>query len=439
MTTNPNFKAYEAQYKHALLLAQQGEWQNAITELEPIVAAYPHFSRALGQLGELYIQVGEYDKALPVLDRHAELEPEYAEANYRLAQILALTEHIEEAIIFYERTLMLNPDHPEAHHNLANSYMISGEHDKALNYFLRQLEIRPLPETYYNAGVILLSQERNQEAIQYLIEAKKGQPNYLPIYLNLGGIYLKQQHYDEALDTYQTALKIDPHNQEVQYIVQALSKGQTPDRAPNEYLRNLFNQYAHYYDAHLIHYLGYQVPTQLKRILHDTINSNQETWKIVDLGCGTGLSGEAFKEYANELIGIDISERMIETAKKKNRYNELIVGDIETALETIHDVDLIVAADVFSYLGNLNIIFERSFNALNATGRLLFSVEKSLQDTPYQLHKNMRYTHTKKYIESLTADHRFIIECCENTILRQQQKEPVEGYLFLLKKSVRSP
>lgn len=432
LTLKPDY--IEAHYNHALVLIKKEKWTDAIAELEPIIDSHPDFTAALGQLGELYLQIGDYQKALRALDRRAELEPEHVEANHSLAQALMLTNHIEEAILFYEKTLMLSPNHPEANHNLANSYMMLGDIEKALNYFLRQLEITPLPETYYNIGVILLSQERNQEAIQYLEEAKKWQPDYLPIYLNLGGIYLKQQLYEEAISAYQTALLLDPDNKEIQYIIQALSEGETPERAPNDYLRNLFNQYAHYYDAHLTRYLNYQVPTQLARLLRDTLNSTQETWKIVDLGCGTGLSGEAFKNYAAELIGIDISEHMIESAKKKAIYSQLIIGDIEEKLKEIDSVDLLIAADVFAYLGNLNTIFERSYEALNVTGRLLFSVEKSTQDTPYQLQKNMRYTHTKKYIESLAKQNNFIVECCENAVLRQQQKEPVEGYLFLLKK-----
>ena len=431
-----DLKTCEAQYKHALALASEEQWQDAIAALEPIVDAYPNFLRALGQLGELYIQVGDYHKALLVLDRHAELEPDYAEANYRLAQVLMLTDHIEEAVTFYEKTLMQHPHHPEAQHNLANAYMMLGDMEKALNYFMRQLEIAPLPETYYNIGVILLSKERNQDAIAYLEQAKQAQPDYLPIYLNLGGIYLKLQNYPAAIDAYKTALCIDPDNQEIHYIMQALSDGDTPERAPNDYLRNLFNQYAHYYDAHLTNYLNYNVPTQLARLLKNTLNTNSEHWTVVDLGCGTGLSGQAFKNYARELIGIDISEHMIESAKKKAIYNELIVGDIETELTKINNVDLIVAADVFAYLGNLNTIIEKSHASLNDNGYLLFSVEKSHHDEPYHLHKNMRYTHTKNYIESIAAKNNFTIDCAENAVLRQQQKEPVEGYLFLLRKSV---
>ncbi len=427
---NPQF--IEAQYNYALVLTKKECWPEAIALLEPIVAKHANFSAALGQLGELYLQTNQPLRALTVLDRRAELEPENPQALHSLAQALALTDHLEESIQYYENTLMRDPHHLEANQNLANAYVKLGDTNKALNYYFRQLSIQPLPESYFNIGVLMMYQERNKEAIEYFDQAAILDPTNTAVLLNLGSIYLKQQHYGKALETYQRVLTQEPQNDEIQYIVDALNNDATPARAPNDYLRNLFNHYADHYDQHLTQYLHYTVPQQLTQLLMNELGYTPKEWRIVDLGCGTGLSGQAFKPFARELIGIDISEQMIEVARKKTCYDTLIVGDIEQELPHYQNVDLIVAADVFSYIGDLSAVYKACHAALIPQGIVLFSVERATTGN-FSLQKNMRYAHSKAYIESLAKEYHFDVLRCDNTILRKQQKQPVEGFLVMLK------
>lgn len=432
LTLNPSF--IEAQFNLALVYSQQGQLDQAIALLEPIVTEHPNFSLALGQLGELYLETQDYNKALKVLDRRAELEPEHSEAMHSLAQALALTNHLEEAVQYYEKALMLNPHHPEANHNLANAYVKLGDPDKALNYYFRQLALAPLAESYFNIGVLMMYQERNKEAIQYFDQAIIQDPLNIHCYLNLGSIFLKLQQHDKAIESYEAALDIEPNNEEIRYIINALSNNEVPQRAPDTYLKNLFNQYADHYDEHLTKYLDYTVPQQLAQLLFDELGSEREQWTVIDLGCGTGLSGAAFKPFASTLIGIDISEEMVAIADKKSLYDQLIVGDIESELAQFNDVDLIVAADVFSYIGDLDALFTAITQSLKPGGLLAFSVERGTEQ-PFILQKNMRYAHTRDYIESLVAKHQLSLCCCNNTVLRKQQKQPVEGLLTLCRKA----
>ena len=56
---------------------------------------------------------------------------------------------------------------------------------------------------------------------------------------------------------------------------------------------------------------------------------------------------------------IDLSKRMLDQAKKKNIYNELIKEDIVTYLSNNYfDFDYFVSLDVFIYIGDLSNIFK---------------------------------------------------------------------------------
>lgn len=51
-----------------------------------------------------------------------------------------------------------------------------------------------------------------------------------------------------------------------------------------------------------------------------------ESLDILDLGCGTGLVGSWFRDYARKLVGVDISPTMLDMATKKGCYHELRRG-----------------------------------------------------------------------------------------------------------------
>jgi len=188
-----------------------------------------------------------------------------------------------------------------------------------------------------------------------------------------------------------------------------------------------------YYDKHLKEHLQYQVPEEILKNLRNHTELDNSQWNILDLGCGTGLSGILLKNFAKKLVGVDISENMLDLAEQKNIYTQLEKADISDYLKKAKDFDLIVAADVFSYHGELITLFEEAKQALNNQGYFIFSVEKGFK-YPYHLEPSLRYTHSKHYLEELIQKFNFKCISFDNLVLRYQQKEAVEGYLILLKK-----
>lgn len=127
--------------------------------------------------------------------------------------------------------------------------------------------------------------------------------------------------------------------------------------------------------------------------------------RILDAGCGTGLCGVFLKKYASfrGLEGVDLSAGMLREAAAKKVYNKLICREITDWLNNVKArYGLVVSADVFTYIGDLENLFSALFGALKKNGRVIFTVsENSLNDSDWFLHISGRFLHRREYIEKL--------------------------------------
>src|SRR5262249_24223784 len=127
------------------------------------------------------------------------------------------------------------------------------------------------------------------------------------------------------------------------------------DHPPAGYVEELFDRYASYFDKHLISDLKYSVPGEIRDALLSVARS-AVPWRGLDLGCGTGLVGEAIAIHARELVGVDLSAKMLERARERNCYTRLLCSDLLAALdaEPACKHDVVTAGDVLVYVGNLD-------------------------------------------------------------------------------------
>jgi len=109
--------------------------------------------------------------------------------------------------------------------------------------------------------------------------------------------------------------------------------GVTTKTTPKDYIQSLFDNYAKRFDYHLTETLDYKVPQLLKNRLTKQMGNKLTFDMAIDLGCGTGLSGEAFRPICRQLVGIDLSPKMIEKAEKKQVYDIVENGEINEYLE----------------------------------------------------------------------------------------------------------
>jgi len=387
------------------------------------------------RMGTLFLREEKFASAAKAYQKVISIDSKNSTAQFRLGLAYYHLKEFTLAKKQFETVLSLDHHFENVNQCLSNCLLELRDHETALYYYFRQLEQDPWFETYYNIAVLLMMKDRFKEALVYFEQALQKNPEDVATHLNCGSIYLKRNELDKAILSYQQANKIKPHDPEILHILSAIEQKQTPQAAPTEFITHLFDQYAPYYDFHLTDRLKYSVPQKILDVflLESALISDQAHLKIVDLGCGTGLCGVLFKSHASKLIGVDLSENMLSVAREKNTYDELICDDVTHALNSFFEIDLILAADVFTYLGDLNAIFDAAEKALSKNGLFIFTVEKTTEPN-FILQPTVRYAHNKAYLESLMTANHFMALRIDNVILRMQKNVPVEGYLVVMKK-----
>ena len=144
--------------------------------------------------------------------------------------------------------------------------------------------------------------------------------------------------------------------------------------------------------------LGYCAPRILRELVAVVApDIGKNSLAILDLGCGTGLTGMAFKDLAQRLDGIDLSPAMIEKARERGIYDNLTADDIVNLTTRTDFYDVVLAADTLVYLGDLSRVLEVSYAALKPDGLFLFSAEKR-DGAGYDLGPKRRWRHSEEYL-----------------------------------------
>jgi predicted TPR repeat methyltransferase len=280
---------------------------------------------------------------------------------------------------------------------------------------------------------VLKTQGKLEEALEAFQRAGALKPDYADAFHNMGSTLIQMDRPDHALVALKKAADLDPGNHSAKYIVSALS-GENPASAPPEYIKELFDQYSKRFDEHLTKKLDYKTPQILRDLIEAVEGKKGSFGKILDLGCGAGLSGEAFRDAADCLDGVDISGDMIQAAREKNIYDRLETSEIESFLDHCRGkYDLAVAADVFVYIGDLDPVFSRIKKVIKTGGYFLFSTEK-YSGEGYRLGPSGRFAHNEEYIRSVGQSNDFECVHSEHAVLRKEGGKDVLGDCFVLER-----
>ncbi len=285
-------------------------------------------------------------------------------------------------------------------------------------------------------GEALLTAGKLVTAISEFQRALRIDPGLMPARYLLGCAWLEAGEAEKALREFQAVEADDAHNDVLQKIAEATAILAQP-RANARYVRHLFDQFSGSYDARMLEQLHYAAPDILRKLFNLVgPNAAKRSLAILDLGCGTGLSGAAFKDLAHRLEGIDLSPAMVEQARAREIYDDLSVGDIESVQARDGSCDLVIAADTLVYLGDLSRVFETAQRVLKPDGHFLFTVEKGL-GTGYDLGPKRRWRHSEAYLRAEADRSGFIVAGLMACAPRMEAGAPVEGLAAALQRGGR--
>lgn len=426
LETNPRHA--EALHGLGVVAFQSKDIARAVDLLRLAAGQKPDSAAIQESLGVALESAGSHEEAAHVWARVVALRPDGVDGVLRLGTVLVTLNRFDQAAACFLRALQLEPVHFDVWNNLGVVRQQEGRLEEAEECFRRAIEIRgDSGEAHSNLGAALRLSGRAEEALAPLRRAIALQPDNVTAHCNLGLAHKALGRHEDALAAFDQALRIDPDNVQARYHHDLLS-GTTPLATPAELVTNLFDSYAGRFDEHLEGSLAYRTPMLLREILP----AGTGKMTVLDLGCGTGLGGAAFQDVAGRLVGADLSPRMIEKAAARGIYHELLVRDAVDALRgAARAYDLILAADVLVYMGDLRPLFEGVRMALRPGGRFLFSVEKA-EGEGWELSEAGRFRHSRGYVERMARESGFTLEEARASVLRQEKGEPVRGELYLL-------
>lgn len=412
-----------------------GRLADAANMLNVLGQAYPRDARIYVSGWLLATKADNTSAALQAAERAVALAPNSATAHYCLADSQRRSGDVTAARTSVETALMLMPSnltYRELAVDLANNqadYAVAERHLRAA--FAQNPNIPGIKTMIGNA---LRLQSNLDEAEKWLTEALARNADDAEAHNGLAMVAYQRDDLATARTHLAEALRLQPGNAGYRHLDAVLS-GRPPEQPPEEMTRTLFDRYASRFDSHLVTALKYRVPQILAARILELYPDRK--LNILDLGCGTGLLGAALGLIEGFFVGVDLSLPMLEEAKKHSVYARLHHVNLLDALAATDaaEYEVIVAADVFVYMGALDAAISGAFKVLRPGGWLFFSVEAAPEDGPdFTVEKSMRYSHKPQYLKDLLVRNGFTSISTQDLDLRMEQEVAIPGLIVAAQK-----
>eukprot|EP01038_Epipyxis_sp_PR26KG_P008615 gene8615-11648_t len=351
------------------------------------------------------------------------------ENNHLLFDIIGRLSHElgnpTESIDWYTKALIINPKSASIFRNLGAAYQASGNSQMTFASYQQAIQLDPSdvmvylklamfyedfaakdwPEADSNAqkcyeyylekvdpadtsiltrlgNLLLRDSSKADQAISVYDRTLAVDSSLHNVWFNKAHAQLKLYDYEGAKHSLQMTIQLNPEITAAKHMLKALVEDEAikATSLDQNYVVNLFNDYAPNYDTH-IKKLLYATPRVIRQELakiyksrysgqllpfeeeilppvpeiintdndkdilapptvfiqaNTPVGSSCQTYTsfmnnsldILDLGCGTGLAGSWLKDYAKYMIGVDMSDQMAFLAKKKTIYQDVIVKPV---------------------------------------------------------------------------------------------------------------
>lgn len=282
------------------------------------------------------------------------------------------------------------------------------------------------------------------EAAELMEQALEQSPDWAAGWFRLAEYAEKSGRKEAAIAALENVVGLDPTDVFGAGLKLALlGAAKTPATPPARYVQRLFDDYAGRFEAALVERLAYSVPEKLTALILAHSDPDPHFPLVTDLGCGTGLFGARIHLHAGRLEGFDLSANMLAKAAEKGVYDRLAQADLsrpaaESGLFGEHAAedraDLVAAADVLMYLGDLAQVFPSAARLIRPGGLLAFSVEDGGEGDAPVLRPSLRYAHPEAFVRRRIRENGFDILAVRRDVIRTDAGAPVHGLLFLARR-----
>lgn len=342
-----------------------------------------------------------------------------------------------EALAVAQQVLATEPDNADAWFHKATALGQLNRHREALAGYEKVLQLGTLPaaEPWFRHGQTLQALDRPELALASYDRALAADPGLAQAWSNRGGILREMKRTEEAAHAFEQAIAHGADPELHRYYLASVSAQPVPATAPAHYVETLFDDYADEFDAHLVGRLGYRAHSTLARHLAGLNHGRFRS--ALDLGCGTGLCAPFLKPMTDKLAGVDLSSQMMDKARALGLYDRLVHADIVDYLRgTDERYDLITAADVFIYVGDLQPVFSALEKAMAPNAIFCFSAEcAASEDLDFELLPSLRYAHSERYLRALAEQHVFDVVQLIRAPIREDQRDPIQGMFVYLRRA----
>jgi predicted TPR repeat methyltransferase len=377
-----------------------GRLQDAEQRFQESLQWMPGRTSTLVNLAAVRVALGRPGAALEAADQVLAGEPTNADALLHRAQSLRQLARHADAAVAFEQVLAQRPE---------------------------------LDEAWFRRALCLLECGRPVDALACLDRALALDATLAAAWSCRADLLRDMGRLDEARASYRQARAHGADAELMDYCLAALGERPAPQGAPRRYVEALFDAYAGQFQSHVLGALHYRAHDVLTRPLPGLHPAPFES--ALDLGCGTGLCGPLLRPLAGRLVGVDLSQGMLDLARATGAYDELVHADVlqHLAAET-RPHGLVIAADVFIYVGALEPVFAQVARLVPAGGVFCFSAERGRIDDGLELLPSLRYAHGEAYVRRLARVHGFSVLRLSHETVREEQRVPVPGMFVYLRR-----
>lgn len=408
-------------------------WEAAEATYARALAAEPLSEDAGLGRGDALMRLGRNEEAVSVYRRVVSINPDNAAALMKLGTALVHPSTAPEAEALLRRSVEIEPRNTPAYANLATVCFLQNKVAEAVAWGRKAVQANPDAEgAQYIFGIMSLEAGDAAGALPALRRAAQLAPKHAGVMAAVAVAETMLDNVSAAELAWHVVLTLDPQNTAARHMLSALQAAAVA-RLPAGYVERHFDDSAERYDH--ARSATYRAPQDIAGLLATRLGGFRR-W--LDLGCGTGLAAEALRDCAkfDVSVGIDASSKMLDRARAKNLYGDLLQGD---ALAILNDMsepfDLITAVDLLPYIGDLGGFVPAVARRLAPKGIFAYSAER-LTDGAYKLERSGRFSHSAAYIENLARASGLTPVDRREVILRMERSRPVVGIIGLFEKSI---